>query len=92
MTGERKNPALIKKLTRFNTSGTLQEIGASIRPMPHPVNDKTINQNGTNIRFKVIGRSCIKKKGMRQVRDIMASTALVRTPLVANTVFGTLAN
>ena len=77
---------------RFKTSGTLQEIGASKSPILQPVKDKTSNQNGKNNKFKVIGRLLIKKKGMRQVRDIMERTALVRTPLVAKTVFGTLAN
>ena len=77
---------------RFKTSGTLQEIGASKRPILQPVKDKTSNQNGNNNRFGVIGISWMKKKGMRQVRDMMASTALVMAPLVAKTVLGTLAN
>jgi hypothetical protein len=92
MTGERKNPARMRKLIRFKTSGTLQEIGASKSPILQPVKDRTSNQNGKNNKFKVIGRSLMKKKGMREVRDMMESTALVRTPLVAKTVLGTLAN
>mgnify|MGYP000191263536 CR=1 FL=1 len=92
MTGERKNQAGRRKLTRFKTSGTLQEIGASKSPILQPVKDRTNNQNGKNNKSKVIGRSLMKKKGMREVRDTMESTALVRTPLVAKTVLGTLAN
>jgi len=92
ITGERKNPARTKKLIRLSTSGILQEIGANIKPMAHPVNEINNNHKGSINKLTVTGRSCMKKNGMSEVREIKARAALVNVPLVAKTVFGTRAN
>jgi hypothetical protein len=57
MTGERKNPARIRKLMRLSTSGILHEMGAKSNPIPHPVKESRISQKGRNSKFQVTGKS-----------------------------------
>tara|TARA_B110000305_G_C19111907_1_gene480172 strand:- start:306 stop:656 length:351 start_codon:yes stop_codon:yes gene_type:complete len=72
ITGERKKPARTRKFTKLMTSGTLHAIGANIRPMLHPVNDITKSQNGRLSSPMVTGKSCMKKKGIKLMRDKIA--------------------
>ena len=74
MTGDRKNPARTKKLTRLITSGTLHARGANIKPITHPVKQIKISQTGTSNIWNDSERLCMKKNGIKQESEISAKT------------------